>query len=106
MTEKQPAVYLLASQRNGTLYTGVTSDLIKRIWQHRNEVTEGFTAKYQVHFLVWYEQHASMETAIAREKQIKKWRRAWKIDLIEKMNPQWRDLWPEILGEEVPSTQQ
>ncbi len=94
--EKQPAVYLLASHRNGTLYAGVTSDLPKRIWQHRNHVVEGFSSKYGVGQLVWFELHESMESAILREKRIKKWNRAWKIDLIEADNPVWRDLWPDI----------
>jgi putative endonuclease len=92
MTEKQPCVYILASQRNGTLYTGVTSDLIKRIWQHKNDQVEGFTKTYQVHMLVWYEAHADMEAAIKREKAIKEWKRLWKLDLIESMNPEWNDL--------------
>ncbi|MBL0010128.1 MAG: GIY-YIG nuclease family protein [Nitrosomonas sp.] len=97
-----PAVYLLASQRNGTLYIGVTSNLIQRIWQHREGLAEGFTKKYGVKTLVWYEQHATMESAIAREKALKKWNRAWKLKLIEETNPQWRDLWPEINGETEP----
>jgi putative endonuclease len=97
-----PAVYLLASQRNGTLYIGVTSNLIQRIWQHREGLAEGFTKKYGVKTLVWYEQHATMESAIAREKALKKWNRAWKLKLIEQTNPQWRDLWPEINGETEP----
>lgn len=97
-----PAVYLLASQRNGTLYIGVTSNLIQRIWQHREGLAEGFTKKYRVKTLVWYEQHATMESAIAREKALKKWNRAWKLKLIEETNPQWRDLWPEINGETEP----
>ena len=97
-----PAVYLLASQRNGTLYIGVTSNLIQRIWQHREGLAEGFTKKYRVKTLVWYEQHATMESAIAREKKKKKWNRAWKLRLIEETNPQWRDLWPEINGETEP----
>ena len=97
-----PAVYLLASQRNGTLYIGVTSNLIQRIWQHREGLAEGFTKKYRVKTLVWYEQHATMESAIAREKALKKWNRAWKLKLIEQTNPQWRDLWPEINGETGP----
>jgi len=97
-----PAVYLLASQRNGTLYIGVTSNLIQRIWQHREGLAEGFTKKYRVKTLVWYEQHATMESAIAREKALKKWNRAWKLRLIEETNPQWRDLWPEINGETGP----
>ena len=90
---KQPTVYILASKRNGTLYTGVTSDLIKRVWQHRNGFYEGFTKRYGVHRLVYFELHNSMNKAIRREKQIKKWRRAWKIKLIEEGNPEWRDLW-------------
>ena len=97
-----PAVYLLASQRNGTLYIGVTSNLIQRIWQHREGLAEGFAKKYRVKTLVWYEQHATMESAIAREKALKKWNRAWKLKLIEETNPQWRDLWPEINGETEP----
>jgi putative endonuclease len=97
-----PAVYLLASQRNGTLYIGVTSNLIQRIWQHREGLAEGFTKKYRVKTLVWYEQHVTMESAIAREKALKKWNRAWKLKLIEETNPQWRDLWPEINGETEP----
>jgi putative endonuclease len=96
MMEKRPCVYILASQRNGTLYTGVTSDLVKRVWQHKNEVHEGFTKKYNVHMLVYFEAHETMPAAITREKQIKKWNRQWKINLIEKENPQWRDLWDDI----------
>ena len=93
---KQPSVYILASKRNGTLYIGVTSNLVQRIWQHKSDLVEGFTKKYQVHTLVYYEQHADMQAAITREKQLKKWNRAWKIELIEKANPQWRDLWTDI----------
>jgi putative endonuclease len=93
---KQPAVYILASRRNGTLYIGVTSNLVQRVWQHKQDLVEGFTKKYQVHTLVYYEQHGDMVTAITREKQLKKWNRAWKIELIEKQNPTWRDLWPDI----------
>ena len=94
---KQPAVYILASKRNGTLYIGVTSDLPKRAWEHKNDLVEGFTKRYKVHRLVYYELHGDMETAIKREKQMKKWNRAWKLELIEKQNPDWRDLWEEIL---------
>ena len=94
---KQPAVYILASKRNGTLYVGVTSDLVKRVWQHKNDEVEGFTKQYQVHKLVYFELHTTMLDAIRREKQIKKWYRAWKIRLIEEQNPEWRDLWPEII---------
>ena len=94
---KQPCVYILASSRNGTLYIGVTSDLVKRIWEHKNDATEGFTEKYAVHTLVWFEQHDTMESAISREKAIKKWERAWKLELIEKENPEWEDLYLEIV---------
>ena len=93
---KEPAVYILASKRNGTLYIGVTSDLVKRVWQHRSDLVEGFTKRYGVHMLVYYELHTSMREAIRREKQVKKWNRAWKIELIEKENPHWRDLWAEV----------
>jgi putative endonuclease len=93
---KQPAVYILTSKRNGTLYIGVTSYLVKRVWEHKNDVVEGFTKKYQVHTLVYYELHEDMLAAITREKQLKKWNRAWKLALIEKANPQWRDLWLDI----------
>ena len=93
----QPAVYILASQRNGTLYTGVTGGLIKRIWEHKNNQAEGFTKRYDVHILVYYELHIDMLAAITREKQIKKWNRAWKIRLIESVNSDWRDLWQDIL---------
>ena len=91
--ERQPCVYMLASKRNGTLYVGVTSNLCKRIWQHKNDLVEGFTRKYKVHVLVWYELHTSMESAISREKVIKKWRRQWKLDVIESENPDWKDLY-------------
>ena len=96
MVEKQPAVYILASKRNGTLYIGVTSDLVKRVWQHKNGVIGGFTKKYKLHCLVWYELHSSMETAIIREKRLKVWKRQWKLELIEKMNPEWNDLYDSI----------
>ena len=94
---KQPCVYLLASHYHGTLYVGVTSDLIMRVWQHRNDLVEGFTRRYRVHHLVWYEQYGDMPAAIAREKAIKEWKRSWKIRLIESMNPEWRDLYPVIV---------
>ena len=94
---KQPAVYILASGYNGTLYIGVTSDLIQRIWQHKNDLVEGFTEKYGVHSLVYYELHEQMLTAIEREKQLKKWNRQWKINLIEKANLMWKDLWEELI---------
>jgi len=96
---KNPAVYILASSQNGTLYIGVTSDLIKRIWQHKEGLSDGFTKQYEVKILVWYEQHETMESAIAREKAMKKWLRKWKLTTIEKMNPNWIDLWPHIIGE-------
>lgn len=93
----QPAVYIIASKRNGTLYIGVTSDLRKRIWEHREGFVDGFTKKYNVHRLVYYELFDDMYNAITREKRLKKWRRAWKIRLIEEKNPRWDDLWPQIL---------
>jgi len=95
--DRQPAVYILASRRNGTLYIGVTSDLVKRIWEHKNNVAEGFTKRYGVHDLVWYEPHETMESAIHREKGLKEWKRAWKLKLIEADNPDWRDLYPTIV---------
>ena len=94
---KQPCVYLLSSRRNGTLYLGVTSELVKRVWQHKENLAEGFTKRYQVHHLVWYEPHDRMESAIQREKTIKKWKRSWKVALIEKENPEWRDLYEDLL---------
>ncbi len=81
---KSPCVYTLASQRNGTLYIGVTSDLIKRVWEHKNDMVDGFTKLYKVHSLVWYEQHESMESAILREKALKNWQRKWKLELTRK----------------------
>ena len=94
---KHPAVYILASKRNGTLYIGVTSDLVKRIWEHKNNVVDGFTKRYGIHNLVWYEMHESMQSAIEREKKLKDWKRAWKLDLIEKENPDWQDLYTAII---------
>ncbi|MBT9539114.1 MAG: GIY-YIG nuclease family protein [Thiobacillus sp.] len=88
---------MLASQRNGTLYIGVTSDLIKRVWEHKQDLVEGFTKKYGVHDLAWFEQHADMLTAIAGEKTLKEWKRAWKLELIEKMNPEWKDLYAGLV---------
>lgn len=93
---KQPCVYILASAPNGTLYVGVTSDLIKRVWEHKNDVVAGFTQKYRVHALVWFEQHETMDSAITREKALKEWQREWKIRLIETANPNWHDLYPEL----------
>jgi putative endonuclease len=98
MGEKQPAVYILASKRNGTLYVGVTSNLIGRVWQHRTHALDGFSHRYSVTQLVWYELHPTMESAILREKRIKKWNRAWKVELVNTTNPSWRDLWPDIAG--------
>ena len=91
-------VYILASRRNGTLYTGITSDLEKRVWQHKCDFNDGFTRKYAVHRLVWFEAHRDVGAAIQREKRIKKWNRAWKIALIEKANPNWSDLFPTLIG--------
>ena len=95
--QRQPAVYILASKPNGTLYTGVTSDLAKRVWEHKNDQSDGFTRKYGVHRLVYYERHMDMPAAITREKQLKKWNRAWKVELIEQRNPEWDDLWNEVV---------
>jgi putative endonuclease len=89
-------VYILASKRNGTLYIGVTNDLVRRIWEHREGLVEGFTKKYRVKILVYYEKTENVENAIIREKQLKKWNRSWKLNLIEKNNPEWRDLYFEI----------
>ena len=89
-------VYMLASRRNGTLYTGVTNDVGRRTWEHKNDVIEGFTKKYGVHILVWYEVHEDIYVAIAREKQIKGWNRAWKIRLIERENSGWNDLYEKL----------
>ncbi|QDT63387.1 GIY-YIG nuclease family protein [Calycomorphotria hydatis] len=94
--ERQPAVYILASERNGTLYTGVTSDLLARTWQHKNHQGSKFTEKYDVYLLVYYELHEDMDQAITREKQLKKWNREWKLRLIEEFNPTWKDLWNEV----------
>lgn len=87
---------MLASRKRGALYIGVTSDLVRRVWEHRNDLAAGFTRKYRVHQLVHFEPFDDMVSAITREKQLKKWNRAWKIELIEAGNPDWRDLWPEF----------
>ncbi len=84
--KKHPAVYILASKRNGTLYIGVTSNLVKRVWEHKNDMVEGFTKRYGVHLLVWYEIHENMESALTREKRLKSWKRKWKVELIERQN--------------------
>lgn len=89
-------VYILASRKHGTLYTGVTSDLQGRVWEHREEITGGFTKKYDVKRLVWYREHADIRDAIDEEKRIKRWRRKWKLTLVEAMNPEWHDLYEEI----------
>jgi putative endonuclease len=94
---KHPAVYILASKRNGTLYVGVTSDLKERAWEHKHNLVDGFTKKYGIHRLVYYELHGDMTSAISREKGMKKWNRSWKLELIEKENPYWKDLWKGIL---------
>jgi len=96
---KTPCVYILASRRNGTLYIGVTSDLPQRVTLHKQDLIEGFTTKYGVHRLVYYEMHPTMDAAILREKRLKEWRRLWKIRLIESMNPEWIDLFDERTGE-------
>ena len=98
MDHFKPAVYILASKYQGVLYIGVTSNLPHRIWQHKHKLVDGFSRQYNVDRLVWYELHVEMYAAITREKQIKKWNRAWKIELIETDNPNWNDLFEEILG--------
>jgi putative endonuclease len=97
MGHHQYYVYMLASKRNGTLYIGVTSDLVKRVYEHKNNLIEGFTKKYNVHTLVYYESTDDINSAITREKQLKKWKRGWKIELVEKKNPEWRDLYFELI---------
>jgi putative endonuclease len=89
-------VYIVASKRNGTLYIGMTDDLVRRVWEHREGVSGGFTKIYGVKSLVWFEEHASRESAFARERQMKKWNRHWKLQAIESKNPEWQDLWQEI----------
>ncbi|MFD1244457.1 GIY-YIG nuclease family protein [Paralysiella testudinis] len=95
---RQAAVYIMANQRNGTLYIGVTSHLIQRIWQHKQGLGCDFTAKHDLNLLVWYELHDNIIAAITREKQLKKWKRSWKLHLIETRNPDWVDLWPQIIA--------
>jgi putative endonuclease len=95
---KEYYVYMICSKRNGTLYIGVTSDLVKRVYEHKNKLANGFSKKYDVHRLVWYESHETVEEAIVREKQIKKWNRRWKLRLIERDNPEWDDLYETICG--------
>lgn len=91
-----PCVYMMTSDRNGTIYIGVTSDLLSRVWQHKNNVAVGFTKKYFAHQLIWYEPHENMESAISREKALKKWNRIWKLRLIEQFNPEWQDLHEQL----------
>ena len=93
---RKPCVYVLASRRNGTLYIGVTSNLAERVWQHKNGLLEGFTKRYGVHVLVWYEVHETMGSAVARERALKEWNRAWKLRLIEESNPKWEDLYDSL----------
>jgi putative endonuclease len=93
---KQYYVYILASKKNGTLYIGVTNDLLKRVYEHKNNLIGGFTRKYRVHNLVYYEAYSSIYDAIAREKRMKKWERNWKIELIKKANPEWEDLYDKL----------
>lgn len=95
---KQPTVYILANKKNGTIYIGVTSNLVQRVWQHRNNQVAGFTKKYGIHQLVYYELHEDLTGAITREKQLKKWKRDWKLRLIKESNPDWLDLWYQICG--------
>ncbi|NOT65379.1 MAG: GIY-YIG nuclease family protein [Methylotenera sp.] len=95
---KQPCVYILSNQARGTLYIGVTSDLIQRIWQHKQDLVDGFSQQHQLHHLVYFEMCEDMLTAISREKQLKKWNRAWKIELIESVNIDWRDLYLDLVG--------
>ncbi|HVT33410.1 MAG TPA: GIY-YIG nuclease family protein [Rhodanobacteraceae bacterium] len=94
---KQPCACILASKRNGTLYVGVTSNLVQRVWQHKRRLVAGFARDNNVHRLMWFEQHLMMEAAIEREKVLKRWNRAWKVRLIETRNPYWRDLYDELL---------
>lgn len=97
MTNKTYFVYILAIQRNGTIYTGVTNGLRRRVWEHKHDLVKGFTKEYGIHILVYYEMTEDIEVAIAREKQIKAWKRKWKLALIERMNPDWDDLYTKIL---------
>ena len=94
---KLPCVYIMSSRFQGPLYIGVTSDLVQRVWQHKNDVLQGFTSRYQLHRLVYFERLGSMEEAIVREKRMKTWKRQWKVELIEATNPEWLDLYPNIL---------
>ena len=93
---KYPCVYIMANKPNGTLYIGVTSNLMQRVWEHKNNFVEGFTKRYNIHHLVYFEQHEDMFSAITREKRLKKWNRSWKIRIIEKQNPEWKDLYDSL----------
>ena len=95
---KKYFVYILASKRNGTLYIGITNDLIQRVYEHKSCIYEGFTKKYGVHYLVYFEEHCNIDQAIKREKQLKEWKRKWKIELIEDFNPEWKDLYNTLMG--------
>ncbi len=95
--ERNPCVYIISNKPHGTLYIGVTSNLSGRIWQHKNKVCKGFTEKYNLQYLVWYEVHNDMQSAISREKQLKNWRRDWKLELVNQFNPEWKDLYKEII---------
>lgn len=97
MSQKQYFIYIMASKRNGTIYIGVTNHLASRVWQHKNNILEGFTKKHNVHILVYFEQYANIHLVIKREKQIKKWNRRWKLELIEENNPKWEDLYKSII---------
>ncbi|MBN1664633.1 MAG: GIY-YIG nuclease family protein [Deltaproteobacteria bacterium] len=97
MLDKNPAVYIMASNLNGTLYIGMTSDLVKRVWEHKNDLVDGFAKRYCVHHLVWYEVHENMQSAIEREKNLKEWKRARKLELIEAVNPDWQDLYNTMI---------
>ena len=97
MRDRVPCTYILASAPRGTLYIGVTSDFAQRVWQHRNNLTSGFTSKHRIHRLVWFETHDTMDAAITREKRLKVWRRLWKLQLIESTNPEWHDLYPDLI---------
>ena len=97
MKQKHFYIYMMTNKRKGTIYTGVTNDLTVRVWQHKNNIFEGFTKKYKLYKLVHYEQYEDINSAIEREKQVKKWRRQWKLELIEKLNPEWNDLYEDIM---------
>ena len=95
--DRLPCVYIMASRRNGTLYIGLTSNLVRRVWEHKNNFVDGFSKRYNIHMLVWYEVHQNLYTAASREKVIKKWNRQWKLELIEHTNPDWQDLYELII---------